>query len=76
MCIDWPRLQSLLAYLVVHHNAPQSRTHLASLLWPESQSTQAHSNLQTLLTREDDSLCKYPPSSLDFLTFFNYNLTS
>src|SRR5216683_4239103 len=32
--IDVPRLQSLLAYLVLHHTAPQSRSHLAYLLWP------------------------------------------
>src|SRR5215467_7570921 len=49
--VDWPRLQSLLAYLVLHHNAPQSRTHLASLLWLDSTETQAHSNLRTLLFR-------------------------
>ena len=49
--VDWPRLQSLLAYLVLHHSAPQSRTHLAALLWPDSTDAQAHSNLRTLVTR-------------------------
>jgi serine/threonine protein kinase/tetratricopeptide (TPR) repeat protein len=49
--VDWPRLQSLLAYLVLHASAPQSRTHLAFLLWPDSTETQAHTNLRTLLTR-------------------------
>jgi DNA-binding SARP family transcriptional activator len=49
--MEWPRLQSLLAYLVLHHTAPQSRTHLAYLLWPDSTETQAHSNLRTLVTR-------------------------
>ena len=47
--IDMPRLQSLLAYLVLHHGAPQSRTRLASLLWPDSTEEQAHTNLRNLL---------------------------
>lgn len=49
--VEWPRLQSLLTYLVLHRHARQSRTHLASLLWPDSTETQAHTNLRTLLTR-------------------------
>ncbi|MBA2397076.1 MAG: AAA family ATPase [Ktedonobacteraceae bacterium] len=43
------RLQSLLAYLLLHRDAPQSRSHLAFLLWPESTETQAHTNLRKLL---------------------------
>jgi tetratricopeptide (TPR) repeat protein len=31
-----PRVQSLLAYLVLHRSAPQDRSHLAFLLWPDS----------------------------------------
>ena len=34
--LNTPRLQSLLAYLVLHRDMPQSRTHLAFLLWPDS----------------------------------------
>ena len=49
--IEWPRLQSLLAYLVLHRHSRQSRTHLACLLWPDSTESQAHTNLRTLLTR-------------------------
>jgi len=49
--IDMPRLQSLLAYLVFHHNVPQSRTRLASLLWPDSTEEQAHTNLRNLLAQ-------------------------
>ena len=49
--IDKPRLQSLLASLVLHRNAPQSRSHLAYLLWPESTDAVAHSNLRTLVHR-------------------------
>lgn len=44
--IEGARLQSLLAYLVLHHDTPQSRTRLASLLWPDSTQAQAHTNLR------------------------------
>ena len=47
--IEVPRLQSLLAYLVLHRGAPQSRTRLASMLWPDSTEEQAHTNLRNLL---------------------------
>ena len=47
--VDVPRLQSLLAYLVLHQGMPQSRTRLASLLWPDSTEEQAHTNLRNLL---------------------------
>ncbi len=43
------RLQSLLAYLVLHADAPQSREQLAYLLWPESAESQARTNLRQLL---------------------------
>jgi DNA-binding SARP family transcriptional activator len=46
---DLPRLQSLLAYLVLHRTAPQSRSSLAYLFWPESSDGQAHTNLRNLL---------------------------
>jgi DNA-binding SARP family transcriptional activator len=49
--VDWPRLQSMLAYLVLHHTASQSRTHLAFLLWPDSTDAQAHTNLRHLVYR-------------------------
>ena len=44
-----PRLQSLLAYLVLHRTAPQDRSHLAFLLWPDSTEAQTHTNLRKLL---------------------------
>ncbi len=44
-----PRLQSFLAYLVLHREAPQDRSHLAFLLWPDSSEAQAHTNLRKLL---------------------------
>jgi DNA-binding SARP family transcriptional activator len=46
---DLPRLQSLLAYLLLHRNVPQSRSHLAYLLWPDSTDAQAHTNLRNLI---------------------------
>src|SRR5579884_1955944 len=49
MTINSPRLQSLLAYLVLHSAAPQDRSHLAFLLWPDSTEAQAHTNLRQLL---------------------------
>ncbi len=43
------RIQSLLAYLLLHRRAPQPRLHLAFLLWPDSSETQARTNLRNLL---------------------------
>jgi DNA-binding SARP family transcriptional activator len=47
--ISVPRLQSLLGYLMLHRDAPQDRSHLAFLLWPDSTESQAHTNLRKLL---------------------------
>ena len=47
--ISTKRLQSLLAFLVLHGDAAQSREHLASILWPESSDPQARTNLRQLL---------------------------
>src|SRR5712692_2435946 len=54
--IDWPRLHSLLAYLVLHHTISQSRAHLAFLLWPDSPYVHAHTNLRNLVHRLRHSL--------------------
>lgn len=43
------RLQSLLAYLILHREAPQPREHLAWLLWPDSSESQASTNLRKAL---------------------------
>ncbi|MBI4788394.1 MAG: hypothetical protein HY782_15285, partial [Chloroflexi bacterium] len=43
------RAQSLLAYLVLRAGVPQSRRHLAFLLWPDSSDEQSRSNLRKLL---------------------------
>ena len=47
--IDTPRLRSLLAYLILHRDVPQSRSHLAFLFWPDTSEAQAHTNLRNLL---------------------------
>lgn len=47
--INSPRLRTLLAYLILHRNAPQPRQHLAFLLWPDSAEEQARTNLRNLL---------------------------
>jgi DNA-binding SARP family transcriptional activator len=43
------RLQSLLAYLVLHRDVPQQRQHLAFLFWPDATEAQARNNLRQLL---------------------------
>lgn len=43
------RLQSVLAYLILSRNAPQSRQQLAYLFWPDSTDSQARTNLRNIL---------------------------
>ncbi|MFL5800652.1 MAG: hypothetical protein ACJ8CR_02815 [Roseiflexaceae bacterium] len=45
------RFQELLAYLVLDRDAPQSRAHVAFVIWPDSTDAQAQTNLRTLLVR-------------------------
>jgi len=47
--LNKPRLQSLLAYLILHRDTPQFRYHLAGILWPDSPDAQAHTNLRNLV---------------------------
>jgi hypothetical protein len=47
--LDYPRLQALLAYRALRRDTPQSRQHLAFLLWPDSAEVQARTNLRSLL---------------------------
>lgn len=49
--LDSTRLQALLAYLLLHRDAPQLRQHLAFLFWPDSDEAQARTNLRNLLHR-------------------------
>ncbi len=44
-----PRQQALLAFLLLHRHAPQSRRHLAFTFWPDSSEEQAHTNLRNLI---------------------------
>lgn len=44
-----PRIQSFLAYLVLHRGHPVPRQQLAFLLWPESSEAQARTNLRKLV---------------------------
>ncbi|MFN8493654.1 MAG: BTAD domain-containing putative transcriptional regulator [Caldilineaceae bacterium] len=47
--ITQARHQALLAYLLLHRHAPQSRQQLAFLLWPDSSEAQAQTNLRKAL---------------------------
>ncbi|MFW6135415.1 MAG: ATP-binding protein [Chloroflexota bacterium] len=49
--VDTPRLQSLLAYLVLNRGISQSRHRVAFLFWPDSPEDQALTNLRNLLYR-------------------------
>ncbi|MEZ4677397.1 MAG: BTAD domain-containing putative transcriptional regulator [Caldilineaceae bacterium] len=61
---DSPRLQTLLAYLALHADAPQPRRQIAYLFWPESTETQARTNLRKLLLQLRRAL----PTAEEFLT--------
>jgi serine/threonine protein kinase len=47
--VNTNRLQSLLAFLVLHGDSIQSREHLSFLLWPGSSEPQARTNLRQLI---------------------------
>lgn len=47
--LNTPKLQLLLAYLVLHRDAPQSRQALAYRFWPDSNDSQARTNLRNAL---------------------------
>jgi DNA-binding SARP family transcriptional activator/tetratricopeptide (TPR) repeat protein len=47
--VDAPRLQSLLAYLILHADVSQPRERLAFLFWPDSEEPQARTNLRQAL---------------------------
>ena len=47
--VNTNRLHSLIAYLILHGDTPQSRERLAFVLWPESSESQARTNLRQLL---------------------------
>jgi DNA-binding SARP family transcriptional activator len=47
--INIARLQSLLAYLILHADTPQPRQHVAFLLWPDTSESNARNNLRQFL---------------------------
>jgi len=47
--INSARLQSLLAYLILHADIPQMRQHLAFVLWPDTTESQARNNLRQFI---------------------------
>jgi DNA-binding SARP family transcriptional activator/predicted ATPase len=47
--VNTNRLQSLIAYLILHGDTPQPRERLAFMLWPASSESQARTNLRQLL---------------------------
>src|ERR1700756_1299289 len=47
--VNTNRLHSLIAYLILHGDAPQPRERLAFMLWPASSESQARTNLRQLL---------------------------
>lgn len=59
-----PRLQALLAYLILRRDAPQSRKRVAFLFWPDSTDEQALANLRNLWHRLRRSLPRIDPCLL------------
>lgn len=65
-----PKLQLLLAYLVLHREAPQSRQTVAYLFWPESNDSQARTNLRNAIHLLRNSL----PEAEHFLRIDNQTI--
>lgn len=61
--VQSPQEQSLLAYLLLHREAPQSRQHISFLFWPDSTEAQARRQLRKVLFRLRQDL----PQADDFL---------
>jgi DNA-binding SARP family transcriptional activator len=61
--VNQARQQSLLAYLLLHRQAPQPRQHVAFRLWPDSSEAQAKTNLR----RELYHLRRLLPQAEQFL---------
>jgi DNA-binding SARP family transcriptional activator len=68
--VNTNRLQSLIAYLILHGDAPQPREKLAFTLWPASRESQARTNLRQLL----HSLKRALPANCNSLTINNFSL--
>ncbi len=63
--LNQPRMQFLLAYLLLHRSAPISRQQLAFVFWPDTTEEQARANLRNLLHRLRTAL----PGSEQFLQY-------
>ncbi len=68
--INTPRLQSLLAYLVLHRAAPQPRRQVAFALWPDLPEARARANLRKFLLHLRQAL----PEAGRFLSIDNHVL--
>src|SRR5580704_6370253 len=62
--VNTNRLQSLIAYLILHSDVPEPRERLAFILWPASSESQARTNLRQLLHHLKRAL----PSECNLLT--------
>ena len=51
LSLSQPRMQFLLAHLLLHRDKPISRQQLAFVFWPDTTEEQAHANLRNLLHR-------------------------
>jgi DNA-binding SARP family transcriptional activator len=60
-----PRLQALLAFLILNHGKPQFRYQIAYTFWPESSEAQARTNLRNLIHLLRQAL----PESDQFIAF-------
>ncbi|MCC6191193.1 MAG: tetratricopeptide repeat protein [Anaerolineales bacterium] len=69
--VNTARLQSLLAYLLIHRQAPQSRQQLAYLFWPDTVEAKARANLRFFLHRLRRAL----PDAARFLEIGEANVT-
>ncbi|MCB0184203.1 MAG: hypothetical protein KDE31_08065, partial [Caldilineaceae bacterium] len=69
--VEPPRLQALLAYLVLHHGAPVARQQLAYRFWSVSSERLARTNLRKLLLQLRQAL----PAADDFLAVDNQTIT-
>lgn len=54
--VNTPRLQSFLAYLILHRHAPQPRQHVSFVLWPDSSEAHARGSMRKLLHQLNHAL--------------------
>src|SRR3712207_1407561 len=56
LAVQTSRLQTLLAYLLLHDRGPIARQQLAFVFWPDSSEAQARANLRGLVRRLREAL--------------------